>query len=434
MRKLISKNTLMFILMAVMMTVILVVSCSRKDNPLSFDPNNSNGTAATNLMGPGDIVISPAFGSKLTALDMPIYITFDRYLNPSSVNSTTITIKRITNTSEIPVEIEIQYMSGPHLAKITPSDFEFEDNSAFILTLTNGIEDPSGAPFDGNGNGVADSVQYDVYRSTFYTGTGNANLPDIISPLIDVNSIHPTEEASVLEMDSSQFWITVGFTASDIDTSLLTNSTIRIYDLGETNTGATDTAYVPNLLAVALKSGNSVTYRLRSAADTTKLFRGNRYQIEFIASAITDTSGNPLLWGNEVNDGSIASYNFGFIMEPFAGEDITPPDVANFYSSYIGESWLATIIFNENTLMDTTTFNNFNISFYDSNKTRLDGYYLKEIQDNWVVFYPRLRSVMPTYYFVATAVADTAGNMLDGNNNGIGGEPEDCETNLPPGP
>ena len=61
MRKLISKNTLMFILMAVMMTFILVVSCSRKDNPLSFDPNNSNGTAATNLMGPGDIVISPAF-------------------------------------------------------------------------------------------------------------------------------------------------------------------------------------------------------------------------------------------------------------------------------------------------------------------------------------------------------------------------------------
>ncbi|MCP4583477.1 MAG: hypothetical protein GY839_17855, partial [candidate division Zixibacteria bacterium] len=182
----------------------------------------------------------------------------------------------------------------------------------------------------------------------------------------------------------------------------------------------------------ASRSPFSVSYRMGSPDDTTRLVRGGRYLVEFNASAISDVNGNPLLWGNEVNDGSIANLYFGFLMEPEAGEDIVPPRVQNVSISQFENNWRAVATFNE--VMDTTTFNSDNFALFDGDKIRLDGSFIKQSGMRIFEFYPSSRTIQPVYYYITTAVTDSVGNMLDGNGDGRGGEDEDFYTNLPDGP
>ncbi|GEM_PF-5741606 len=416
----------------IILFLIVNISCSRKDNPLSVDPNNSNTSGTAEMLGPKGIYVEPAYGGQLSPLDQAVYVLFDHYMDESTLTTDNISIVRLTADSEVVVSINLEYYPGTRLLSISPSDLEFEDNSAFVLTLSNDIRDETGTRIDGNGNGVADSSQYDSYRSIFYTGSGSSDLPDFISPTINKNLLYPNSDITQLSMDSSQFRITVGFNGGDIDTTELTTDILRVYHLGKANDVYPETTYVPNLLVIQSRSFSSVTYRLRSQEDSTKLIRGDRYLAEFIASAVSDTFGNPLLWGDEVNDGSIASFYFGFLMEPKAGEDIVPPNVSavNFDNS-IG-SWRATVMFSEP--MDTTTYNDDNIAFFDGNRKRLDGNFIRNTDYNGFVFYPRLSTVEPIYYYITAAVIDTSGNMLDADGNGRGGEPSDIYTNLPPGP
>jgi hypothetical protein len=326
------------------------------------------------------------------------------------------------------IDIDLQYWSGPRLLKITATDGEFPNNSAFVLVLTTGIEDLSGAPLDGNANGVEDSAQYDLLRSTFYTGTGANELPDYISPMIA--AFYPSTDTTLAHMDSSQFAIVLSFTGNDVDTTTLTDNIITLYHLNSVNGTATDTTVVVNALTVYDRTLQGVAYCLQSAEDTTKFVRGNRYLLRFNTSAVSDTSGNPLLWGDEVNDGSIPDFYFGFVMEPAAGQDIIPPKVSSINTGQYNNSWRVIVYFNEN--MDTTTFNEDNIAFFNESLQRLDGDFLKWPDDlSSFTFYPRQGTQMPVYYYFTTAVTDSAGNHLDGNNNGRGGEPDDIYSNLP---
>ncbi len=412
--------------------LIMVISCSRKENPLSVDPGASDTEPITNPPRPDGIDVLPAYGQELDPKDSPIYITFDRYMLDSTLNTENIMIHKVTPYNDIEVDLIIEYFPGPHFVKISAEDFEFPYNSAFVLTLTNGIMDRAGIPLDGNGNGVADTGQLDYLRTTFYTDSGWVDLPDFVSPRIDQNSIYPPSDTSILGMTYDDFRISVGFTGGDVQYDLLTTDILRVSSLGRVNFGAPETTFVPNLVKVEARDSVSVTYRLLSEADTLRLTRADRYMVEFVTSAVTDTAGNPLVWGEEAPDDSVASYFFGFIMEPEADDDIDPPHFSSFNVSYFNDSWRAIVSFDE--AMDTSSFNAENISFFDQDKVRLDGNFIKETGYYGFAFYPRQRTKEPVYYYIDRAVTDSTGNMLDGNFNGLGGEPEDYATNLLIGP
>ncbi|MCP4634507.1 MAG: hypothetical protein GY855_16385, partial [candidate division Zixibacteria bacterium] len=352
------KKVLPILAITALILMVYVISCTRNDNPFLVNPDNSNVEGYDNLMGPGGFTIEPSYNAQALPLNRPIFIFFGRYMDESTVTTDNISIYRMSGNDEISVDITISYNPGTRYAKILAEDGEFTDDAAYVLTMSTGLEDSYDQPLDGNGNGLADSSIYDLYRSPFYTGTGNSDLPDFSSPTI--SSYSPSTEITQLAMDSATFQISVSFSGGDIDTTDLTNDIITLYRLSNANGIPTDTTVVTNVLTRASRSPFSVSYRMGSPDDTTRLVRGGRYLVEFNASAISDVNGNPLLWGNEVNDGSIANLFFGFLMEPEAGEDIVPPRVQNVSISQFENNWRAVATFNE--VMDTTTFNSDNFA------------------------------------------------------------------------
>ena len=98
------KKVLPILAISALILMVIVNSCTRNDNPFLVNPDNSNVEGYSNLMGPGGITVEPSFGTRLTPLNRPIYILFNRYMDEGTVSTTNITVSRLSNGDEIAVE------------------------------------------------------------------------------------------------------------------------------------------------------------------------------------------------------------------------------------------------------------------------------------------------------------------------------------------
>lgn len=278
----------------------------------------------------------------------------------------------------------------------------FSDDTAYLLTVVaGGTRDLVGKELDPNHNAMYDGSPWDDRLITFVAGT--AEMRDITSPV--VNDHYPGGGGQV----DRKPLITISFLQGPMDVSLLN---------------------LDNLTLVRTSDSTAVILELSSASEneivvvpTDSLSFGTRYTIR-LSAQVADSTGNYL---DTDNNGYIWPDEADFVWDIQMEDDSTttsmPPTVALAFKAEnnVVIEFEQSLTGND-VVMDETTFTGANIQISDdigSIPLRFEG------GSNPATAYCLLQRnpVGPLTVHVSCNVADQYGNLLDGNNDGLGGTP-----------
>ncbi|MEO0155765.1 MAG: Ig-like domain-containing protein [candidate division WOR-3 bacterium] len=401
----------LYILSLILLTMI---ACQKAENILSPDPDMPQGIGAGNL--PTVTSISPANYTQMTdengstpGIQGLITVHFSDYMDPASVTKkdNIIILDVRTNSTISADKITAEYYQEIRTLYISISDVP--DSGSFLLRLVSGSEGMKnlyGSPLDGDNDDFADGTPYDDYHSTFWTAPLSDTLVATFQPTIA--SFSPDTVA----MNNTTPQIQIGFPAvSPMDTNTLNASNIKLTQEG----GGAITLNIVSRdpYGIILQPANPLT-------------TGKNYTITVVCKNIKrlGDSKTPayLLCLDGDNDGpeeaepDLESY--------FRVDDPNnPPRVQNVTA--IGTSGVM-ITFSR--LIDNATITSNNIYVYDNT-----GYvpgdmriYTNNAGDRTIIDYYFKRTIGGgRRVFVSKEVKATNGYNLDGNGNGIGGEPWD---------
>jgi hypothetical protein len=400
----------------VIAALMLVAGCA-EDNPFVADPD-------AQWQGSADLPRLAGYGTLTGGLGTYSFTDMDRTLEgiqdgimlrfDEPMDSTTITDAsfELVMTSPVPGPVElttILYFPGENTAILRGT---FAEETAYMLTISAGaVTDLGGNALDANHNELFDGAPLDDQRLTFFTGS--AQMADITSPSITAS--WPQGGG----VESLQPEIALVFSDGPMEQSHLN---------------------LDNLTLVRTSDQSPVELRVTVLEDdriyctpVEPLANGTRYTITMVAG-ITDTAGNLF---DTNNDGWIwpgepdRTWDFQTVDNDTTHG--TPPTVLSatldgdvvlieFVQSLTGRS----------VVMDPATFIAANIQCMDDSggiplsfQPRLGG--------AGVVCLPQREIVGPMTVHVSCNVADQYGNLLDGNNNGLGGTPGEDDWSGTPG-
>jgi len=385
---------------------LVLLACSADQNPLSSESTKGIVSSSERIL-PRVTDIIPSDKGQLSDQDVvsagtqgTIEIEFNEHMDSNTINLENIKIRKIDGP-EI-TGSELTYYANRKLVIIQNN--LFPPRSAYLINISPKIKDLNGNPLDGNNNGTDDG-EYDEFVSQFYTSGGNSYLKDFTPPRI--SSWSPTGNGNLRSPS-----IRLNFTTSDLDTTTLNTLNIQLAN-SETG-GRVDLTkvYVSDAQARFIPSD--------------PLEYGKRYTVTVKALAIKDLEGNSLDTDEDgVSLPTEKDFTWEFIVTDGPNTDGTPPQVNRVNTL----SDRAEITFNEE--MDKNTFTLDNIRFFD-NDGYIPGLIEPNISGSMVIYYFDRMKFGTVKYYISMEVTDKAGNKLDGDKDGIGGEPgEDDYSSLP---
>lgn len=394
-------------LTGVLVASLFTYGCKKGENPLDAKPNESNTSEAGNLATVQRV--DPADRGELTNLYGQVEIEFADFMQENTIDASVTVLNTATNT-EVTID-PVVYDPAHRLAFVTVP--EWSDDAAFLLRITTGAQNLAGQPIDGDGDNEADGTPYDDFLTTFYTGTGFPALARIAPPWISDHSPGTTGGVG----RNTQF--TVNFANGPMDSMTLTGTN---FHLVKTATGA----------AVSIErlgfTGNSVTFRL---PPPNLLDWGTRYTFTVDGGAVKafpDTTGEDtyLLVLDTDRDGpeeNEPDYAWDFVTVDTTGSsEGSPPQVVsvNEFADYLAIRFGG----DPDERMEMTTFTQGNIRAFDGDGY-IPGTFHNDLDSLGLrYFYNRTTTGMGTVsLFVSMQVSDIDDNLLDGNANGVGGEP-----------
>lgn len=394
--------------------LLVILACQKAENILLPDPDMPQGIGAGNL--PTVTGINPVNYTQMTDQDAStpgiqglITVSFSDYMDEASLtNKDNIIILDVrTNTNIASDKITPEYY--PEIKTLYISISDVPDSGSFLLRLVSGatgMRNTYGSPLDGDNDDFADGTPYDDYHSTFWTTPLSDTLVATFQPTI--SNFSPDTVAT----NNTQPFISIEFpTVSPMDTLTLDTGNIQLSEEGGGSVSL-------NLISrdfdgVVLQPANPLT-------------TGKNYTITVVCNNIKrlgdSKTPNYLLRldgdedGPEENEPDLQSY--------FRVDDPNnPPRVQSVTT--IGTSGVR-ITFTR--LLDASTVTVNNVKVYDNS-----GYvpgdmriYTNTAGDRTIIDYYYKRTIgVGRQAFVAKEVKATNGYNLDGNNNGIGGEPWD---------
>jgi len=393
-------------LLTVLAAFLLAAGCA-EDNPFVADPDAgwssspdhpklaAYGTLSGGLGNYGFQDMDP----QLEGIQDGIMLLFDEPLDPATVTDEAFAL---TTTFPIPGPVEITsvlYFAGEHTAVLRGT---FAEETAYLLTIPAGtLTDLDGRELDPNHNGLFDGAPLDDQRATLHTGS--AEMADIVSPAVTASW------PQVGGVESMQPEIAIVFGNGPMDTEQLN---------------------LDNFTLVRTSDLEPVAMRI-TVLESDKLYcvpaepleHGTRYTVT-MAAGITDAAGNPF---DTNNDGWIwpdeADRTWDFQTADDGTTHATPPTVES--ATLDGDVIIvefAQSLTGRGVVMDPSTFVAANIQCIDdaggiplSFQPRLGG-------GGVVCFLHRGIEGLVTVH-VSCNVADQYGNLLDGNNDGLGGTP-----------
>lgn len=393
-------------LLGALVLCVAFSGCGKKANPLTPGTTSGPTSVGVGLPHVTSVVSSANGGAQLSNADQ-IIIVFDRPMNPSTINTSTITVTGYGTGESGAKPGTVSYRASQNRAVFVPAS-NFANTTGYLVTVAIGAQDLKGNPIDGNGNNVAEAFNYDNSRWGVYTAGGAGNLPDMVPPT--VYSWSPTHNSNATNLP-----ITVIFTTNDLDWTTLTTSAFAVYDANGNvvGTGALTVDSV-NVLGI---------WRTRAAYNTVNLAAGTVYTVKLSSAAVKDKSGNTLDGnGNGVAEsGTFDDVSWQFITQPTSG-DAAPPSFSG--SSISSDGLVLTVKFNET--MNTSLFTVANVKvFTDTTKTQYVTGTIIPTLDGMGFTYS-LENAPQTgnlYLWVSRNVTNsTTGFKLDSNGNGVGGE------------
>ncbi len=386
--------------------LLLLVGCI-EDNPFKANP-------AAEWEGGNDhphIVIigtesSGTGGHQLSDLDPGtegiqdgIILNFDKEIDEATVTASSFNLIPTDPEGAAIQFSSIEYFPGERTVILQGT---FDDETAYLLTVVaGGIRDLVGNELDPNHNALYDGAPWDDRLITFFTGS--ARMRDITSP--EVNGHFPAGGGQ----NNRKPEITVVLLQGPMDVSMLT---------------------LDNFTLVRTSDSSSVSLELISATENSivatpvdSLSYGIRYTVR-LSSQVADSSGNYLdtdgngyIWPDEED------FVWDIQMEDDSLTNSTPPAVQQAFRNINTVTIdFAQSMTGDDVVMDGNTFNSANIQIIDS--VGSIPLQFEEGTDPARVYCMLQRnSEGPTVLFVSCNVADQYGNLLDGNNDGLGGTP-----------
>jgi len=395
---------------ATLATILLLLGCA-EDNPFKADPEVQweGGESHPHIEGIG--TESGGMGSFLLSdldPDVPgiqdaVMIEFDKTMDPSTIVSGAFQMEE-TFPGSGPVDLQdVQYYPEIRRAVLTAT---FSDDTGYLLTIPAGsVLDIAGMQMDPNRNAVYDGPPWDDVRGAFAAGAGQ--LPDISTPIIDNKVPNNGGKTDFLP----DIW--VSFIDGPMDVSDLT---LNNFTLVRTS----DSSEVPLQLLNA-----SATMIIARPQDSLEY--GTRYTVR-LSAQLADSSGNSLdtngdgyVWPDEPD------LVWDFQMIDDSTTTSTPPTLGD--ATLMPGGLSVRIEFQESLTgdqvdMDETTFTASNIQLMDGEGSiPLD--FETGADPSAVECLLQRQPAGPVTLYISCNVADEYGNLFDGDNNGLGGNPEE---------
>ncbi len=386
--------------------LLLVAGCA-EDNPFTADAEHGwqGRTDHPHIVAVG--TQSGGLGvQELSDLDPEtagvqdaILLRFDQAMDEATVTATAFDLIE-TFPEGGPVQLDTVYYEPETMTAVLSGTFT--EKTAYLLTVTAGaVLDLNGNQLDPNRNAEYDGEPWDNTLLTFWNG--EVQVADIVPP--GLNGHFPAGGGVTAPRPD----ITAVFALGPMDVSLLNLQNVTL-------TRVVDSLQIQ--VEIIEATGDRVV--VRPVAD---LQPGRRYCVR-LSSALADSSGNYLdtngdrhIWPDEPD------YTWDLQMADDSTTNLTPPTVARI--SRTGA--LVEIRFEESltgdyVAMEDSTLNTRNIQLMDSLGAVPLSVEPGPMPDMARCLMQR-EMVGDGVLHVSANVADRYGNLLDGNNDGLGGTP-----------
>ena len=349
------------------------------------------GTTELNDTDPGTVGLQDA-----------LLLVFDQSMSPATMVVASLDLVATTTGGADPEIEQVDYYPSAARLEIQAT---FEEETAYLLTLpAGGATDLAGNPLDPNHNAQEDGSPWDDARLAFHSGS--ALEMDLVPPFVAAHQ--PAEQGGITDPATP---IVISFAEGPMDATGITTETLSLLTTQDSSE-----------VEIAI---SSVTPQQVVAEPRSPLQAGTRYTV-VLSAEVADTTGNLLdsnadgfIWPDE------ADFTWDFQMADDSTTNATPPTVAQ--AELVTDQSIR-IQFRESLTgarvsMDASTLTPAHIQCIDS-----AGQIPVQVGEpgpagDDVICY-LLRPFQGEVTVVVTIGArDEFGNPLDGNGNGLGGEP-----------
>ena len=333
-------------------------------NPLAAPFNSTFTTEILDTTPPTVTSVSPPEGAATVATNTAIQVAFSEPMNPTTINTTTVSLKNTATSAVIPATVV--YNAGTNSATLTPSG-PLSNATQYTVTVTTGVKD------------VAGNAMTTQFVSNFTT----APVPDTTAPTIITRS--PAGGAPGVATNAV---VTIQF-SEPMDQTTINTTNIK---LSVTSSSAAVTG------TVTYNAGTNTATFTPSAA----LANNTGYTVT-VTTGVKDLAGNPLAAQSVTTFTTVADTTAPTILST------SPTDNA----TNVAVSSVVTVTFSEG--MDGTTINGTNIKLnVTTGGAAVAGTVSYNSTSHVATFTPTSALSNNTNYTftITTGVKDVAGNPL----------------------
>ncbi|MCD4776046.1 MAG: Ig-like domain-containing protein [Candidatus Aegiribacteria sp.] len=332
-----------------------------------------------------------------------VMLSFDKVIDPLTVTAASFEmVETSPGTGSVQFE-SVNYYPESGTAMLAGT---FSDDTAYLLTVAAGtILDITGNELDPNHNALYDGSPWDNRLITFFTGT--AETRDITPPGIE------NHYPMVGNIDNLMDQPRIFFFNGPMDVSQLTLSNFSLVKTSDSSAVDLQIIYV-SPTGFITQPTDSLSYGTRYTVRLTA-------QIADSAGNYLDTNGDGYVWPNEpdfVWDFQIIDDSNTHSAPPAIDQATLTPDNncvrIEFEQSLTGDY----------VVMDPATFIAANIQVID-NKGSIPINFETSVDPSVANCLLQRKTEGTVNLYVSCRVADQYGNMLDGNNDGLGGNPDE---------
>jgi len=390
-------------LLIITFSVLLIIAC-KEANELEIVPSAPDGTGASDL--PLVTSINPNNGSQMidqntsvAGIQGRMIVTFSDFMDAATMSESNIEILNTSTGGSQLSGFTVQYF--PEIKRIFVDIDNVDSAGAFLVRLVSGgMTNTYGSPLDFDQDNENDGSPYDDYLSTFWTTSYTDTL--VNTNVVNITNILPDSSRIVVQDPI----IRVDFNMN-MDTTTLNTANITLKN--ESGTSQTLNVVSKTLTRIDLQPASLLAmsenyYVTVKCANIQRIGDSQTPNYMLVLDGDDD--------GPEATEPDFEWY--------FRVDTIAPPTVGVAYLGYAR--------FTFSRLIDESTITAANIRVHDS-KGYIPGSFrihYNSTHTYTMVDYHFKRSFSGTRYgFVSKDVQAENGYFLDGNGNGIGGEPGD---------